>query len=122
LLVDVMTLNEKLLLVSGQGGGPYNSNNRYDRIGIPRLGIPPFQAADGGLGVRAELPSTSFPAGLALASSWDTELGHSYGAAVGRETWLLGYSSMLGPVVDLARVPNYGRIFESFGEDPLLTG
>lgn len=132
-IVQAMDLDEKVQLVSRP-----SSADRYNRVGLQVRGgmeaysIPPFEAADGGLGVRTHfgdgygrsdvVPSTSFPAGLALASTWDIRLAERYGQALGKETYLMGFSSILGPTIDLARTPNSGRMFEGFGEDPLLTG
>ncbi len=49
-------------------------------------------------------------------------MARRYGDLVGRETWSTGHNVQLGPGADIARVPDSGRIFESFGEDPLLSG
>ncbi len=117
LLVSAMTFDEKIRFVSGLG-----SANRYRRIGIARLGVPPYIAKDGPIGVTAPLPATAFPAGLSLASTFDPNLARQQGAIIGRETYHYGYSASAGPTVDLARVANYGRNYETFGEDPILTG
>ena len=122
-LVQAMTLDEKVTLVSGTG-----SSSRYSRNGIPRLGIPPFQAGDAANGVRTSFgptpdqKSTALPCGLSLASTWDPSLALSYGQVIGTEAYALGYGAVLAPTTDIARVPNDGRMFEAFGEDPLLTG
>ena len=122
-LVGQMTLDEKVTLVTGTG-----SSARYSRNAITRLGIPPFQAADAANGVRtsygtaSDQKSTALPCGLSLASSWDPALALSYGQLIGNEAYSLGYSAVLSPTVDFARVPQDGRMFEAFGEDPLLTG
>lgn len=116
-LVAAMTFDEKIQFVSGLG-----SANRYRRTGIARLGIPPYIAKDGPIGVTAPLPSTAFPASLSLASTWETRLARRQGEVIGRETYHYGYSAIAGPTVDLVRVPNYGRGYETFGEDPILTG
>ena len=122
-LVGQMTLDEKVTLVTGTG-----SSARYSRNAITRLGIPPFQAADAANGVRtsygttADQKSTALPCGLSLASTWDPSLALAYGQLIGNEAYSLGYSAVLSPTVDFARVPQDGRMFEAFGEDPLLTG
>ncbi len=122
-LVQAMTLDEKVTLVSGTG-----SSSRYSRNSIPRLGIPPFQAGDAANGVRtsygptSDTASTALPCGLSLASTWEPTLALSYGQVIGKEAYSLGYGAVLAPTTDLARVPNDGRMFEAFGEDPLLTG
>jgi beta-glucosidase len=79
---------------------------------------------DGPLGVRRydEPVASAFPAGIALAATFSEELARRYGRAVARETKTLGRNVLLGPCVNIARVPHGGRNFESYGEDPLLAG
>ena len=94
---------------------------------IPRLGIPGLRIANGPAGVgpaddRPQKPATALPAPIALAASWDPHLAYRYGAVIGREARDMGYGLMEGPDINIARVPQNGRTFEAFGEDPLLTG
>jgi beta-glucosidase len=99
----------------------------YDN-GIPRLGIPPLQMADGPIGVRTANPNvfeqktTALPSGLALASTWDTDLASRYGDVMGDEAHRTNHNVQLGPSVDIARTPFGARAFEALGEDPLLSG
>src|SRR4029078_12530955 len=62
------------------------------------------------------------PNGLTLAASFDSEVAAEYGAVVAREFRAAGMRRMLGPTVDIARTWQAGRVPESFGEDPLLSG
>ena len=102
---------------------------------IERLGIPAIKMADGPMGVRAwygssavtnaastpKVLSTSFPSGVAMAATWDTDLVQREGRAIAQETKALGRDMILGPTVNINRVPLWGRNFEGYGEDPYLS-
>jgi len=132
MVIKEMTLDEKILLLHGQGVafstlGPTESNGGagYTKP-IPRLGIPSIQMADSASGVtlgslRGRY-STALPNNLGAASAWDPQLAFEYGALIGRELRDEGYSMSLGGGVNLAREPRNGRAFEYQGEDPLLAG
>jgi beta-glucosidase len=109
-LLKQMTLDEKLDMLSGTG---------FDSKPLPRLGIPAMAMTDGPAGVRAE-KSTAFPAPVALAASWDPALVEQVGAAIAREARAHGKNVLLAPCVNIHRVPQGGRNFESYGEDPFL--
>jgi beta-glucosidase len=86
-----------------------------------RLGIP-ILFHEEGLHGYAALGATSFPQAIALASSWDAKLVRAVNAVTAREIRARGVSEALTPVVDVARDPRWGRIEETFGEDPYLVG
>ena len=86
-----------------------------------RLGIPAFFHEEG-LHGAVVVDGTSFPQAIALASSWDPDLVRRANAITGRELAARGVSEVLSPVVDVARDPRWGRIEETFGEDPYLVG
>ncbi len=86
-----------------------------------RLGIPVIFHEEGLHGYEA-LGATSFPQAIALASSWDPEIVRAVNAITAREIRARGVSIALTPVVDVARDPRWGRIEETFGEDPYLAG
>jgi beta-glucosidase len=86
-----------------------------------RLGIPILFHEEGLHGYAAR-GATSFPQAIALASSWDPALLRSVNAVTAREIRARGVSLALTPVVDVARDPRWGRIEETFGEDPYLVG
>ncbi|MFD1827051.1 MULTISPECIES: glycoside hydrolase family 3 protein [Mumia] len=114
LLAAVMTLDQKLTLFEGSGAGA---------VAIPELGIPARREIDGATGViTGGTPTTAFPAGLAIASTWNLARARQFGQQVGLETHLTGFSGWAGPEVDLLRTPYSGRQWGSFGEDPLLGG
>ena len=109
-LLQQMTPDEKLDMLTGTG---------FASRPLPRLGIPAMEMTDGPVGVRTE-KSTAFPAGVALAASWDPALVEEVGAAIAREARAHGKTVLLGPCVNIHRVPQGGRNFESYGEDPFL--
>ena len=86
-----------------------------------RLGIP-ILFHEEGLHGYAAVGATSFPQAIALASSWDPALVRAVNAVTAREMRARGVSEALSPVVDVARDPRWGRIEETFGEDPYLVG
>ena len=86
-----------------------------------RLGIPILFHEEGLHGYAAR-GATSFPQAIALASSWDPSLVRAVNAVTAREIRARGVSLALTPVVDVARDPRWGRIEETFGEDPYLVG
>jgi len=132
LVMKEMTLEEKTLLVHGQGlsffsAGPTESNGGAGFTKpIARLGIPAIQMADSAYGVTQGAArgrySTALPNNLAAASAWDPQAAIEYGALIGRELRAEGYSMSLGGGVNLTREPRDGRTFEYQGEDPLLAG
>src|SRR5579859_4668350 len=84
-----------------------------------RLGIP-IMFHEEGLHGYAAVGATSFPQAIALASSWDPALVRAVNAVTAREIRARGVSEALTPVVDVARDPRWGRIEETYGEDPYL--
>jgi beta-glucosidase len=109
-LLGRMTLEEKIDMLGGTG---------FATKPIERLGIPELRMSDGPLGVRWE-KSTAFPSGICLAAAWNPALAYNVGAAIGREVKGHDRHVILGPCVNIARIPQGGRIFESYGEDPYL--
>lgn len=109
-LLSRMTLEEKIDILGGTG---------FASKANTRLGIPELKMADGPVGVRWG-EATAFPVGISMASTWNTNLIYQLGSALGRETKGKGRNVILGPCVNIARNPQGGRNFESFGEDPFL--
>lgn len=95
-----------------------NAIQRYARDKT-RLGIPVLFHEEGLHGYQA-VDATSFPQPIALASAWDPALVREVYSVVAREIRARGVHLVLAPVVDVARDPRWGRIEETFGEDPLL--
>ncbi|MEV3993772.1 glycoside hydrolase family 3 C-terminal domain-containing protein [Streptomyces sp. NPDC049837] len=123
-LVARMTLEEKLTFVHWDAGpktGPLARGVGYIP-GVPRLGIPPLQAADGPTGIRLNGGrATALPTPTALAATFDDQLATDYGKVLGHEGRALGQDVVLAPMVNNIRVPHGGRNFETFSEDPLVT-
>ncbi|HVF45134.1 MAG TPA: glycoside hydrolase family 3 N-terminal domain-containing protein [Pyrinomonadaceae bacterium] len=84
-----------------------------------RLGIPAIFHDEILHGLMAP-KATNFPTPIALASSWDTGLVGRVFAAAALETRARGSHFVLGPNLDLAREPRWGRTEETYGEDPYL--
>jgi beta-glucosidase len=84
-----------------------------------RLGIPVLFIEEG-LHGYCGIGSTTFPIPLQLSAAWDTSLVHSVGRAIATETRAHGIDMILGPVLGLARDPRWGRVEETYGEDPCL--
>ncbi|WP_269522632.1 glycoside hydrolase family 3 C-terminal domain-containing protein [Coraliomargarita parva] len=114
LLLAAMSREEKVALVS--------STNPEDTDALRYLGIPALTRVDASAGLRGDYNVTAFPVPLALAATFNKELGHEMGAAIGKEARQKAWNVILGPTMDVARSPLNGRITESFGEDPVLNG
>ena len=111
-LISRMTLDEKLDYLGGTGVATKANT---------RLGIPELRMTDGPAGVQwNKCKSMAFPAPVAMAATWDLDLIKQVGAGIGRETRGHGRHVLLGPCVNIVRMPMGGRNFESFGEDPFL--
>jgi len=89
---------------------------------LPAAGLPEFIYTDGPNGIRGAEGATAFPSGLAVAASFDRDLADQFGEALGRESLAAGRNGILGPGLDIARVPWAGRVAEALGEDPTLVG
>jgi beta-glucosidase len=96
-----------------------NAMQRYARN--TRLGIPVLFHEEGLHGYAAR-GATHFPQAIALASSWDPALLERVFTVAGREIRARGVQLVLAPVVDVGRDPRWGRIEETYGEDPYLVG
>jgi beta-glucosidase len=84
-----------------------------------RLGIPILMHEESLHGYVAR-GATSFPQAIGLASTWDPELVSRIFSVAAREARARGATLVLAPVVDVAKDPRWGRIEETFGEDPYL--
>ena len=130
LVMEQMTLDEKMLLVHGTGGFALSGNRSNGGAGvvegIPRLGLPDLQLADSAVGVRAAAErgrySTLLPSTIGEAATWNLKLAWAYGDVIGRELRDQKYNVSLGGGVDITREPRNGRNFEYQGEDPILAG
>ncbi len=119
-LVARLTLDEKAALTAGV--------DFWHTAAVPRLGIPSVKLSDGPNGARGETdsflpatPSVCIPSATALGATWNPELVAEAGAAVARQARDKGARVLLAPTVNLHRHPLWGRNFEAFSEDPVLT-
>ena len=126
-IISRMTLEEKVAMLHGK--------NMFSSAGIERLGIADMEYADGPFGIREEMEphswnsahlttdsATFFPTGSALAATWSTEWAYVYGRGMSREARLRGKDMILGPAINIQRIPTGGRTYEYLSEDPLLSG
>ncbi len=125
-LIAQMTLEEKVEML--------HSKTNMSSAGVERLGIADMNYADGPFGIREEgVPNgfqsagwtldsaTYFPTGSALAATWSEELAYKYGTGMGKEARLRGKDVILGPAVNIQRLPVGGRTYEYLSEDPILS-
>lgn len=118
-LIGELTLQEKIALIAAK--------DFWHTSPVERLGIPSVRVSDGPNGVRGtkffnSVPSAAFPNGTGLASTFDTELLEEAGQLMAVEAAHKNASVILGPTTNIARGPLGGRGFESFSEDPYLSG
>src|SRR5208283_1424369 len=124
-LLGRMTLEEKIAQV--------HADSKFSTAAIPRLGIPRRWIDDGPHGVREGVGpyswnsaghtddyATWMPALSALGSTWNVDLATAFGNVLGQESRARNKDVILAPIVDIARTPLCGRIYEYLGEDPYL--
>ncbi|ORY26776.1 putative glycosyl hydrolase [Naematelia encephala] len=118
-VVSSLTLKEKITLLAGY--------DTFSTPAIPRLGIPSIRLSDGTNGVRGSslfkmTPAMAIPNEAGLAATFSLELVRTMGGLIAREAEARSASTVLGPNVNVPRSPLGGRTFETFGEDPTLSG
>ena len=126
-IIKTMTLEEKVNMLHGK--------TMFSSAGIERLGIADMKYADGPFGIREELEdhswtplgwdtdrATFFPTGSALAATWCPGIAYEYGKGMAIEAKLRGKDMILGPAMNIQRLPTGGRTYEYLSEDPLLSG
>jgi len=123
-IIAQMTLEEKVEML--------HSKTIMSSEGVPRLGIQDIKYADGPFAVREEIgdgfqplnwttdSATYYPTGSALAATWSYDLAYDYGNALGTEARRRGKDIILGPAMNIQRLPVGGRTYEYFSEDPAL--
>ena len=120
-----MTLDEKIAVIHAQ--------SKFSSPGVKRLGFPDFWTDDGPHGVRPDVlwdeweqagqtndSCVAFPALTCLAATWNPQMARLYGESLGEEALYRGKGMILGPGVNIYRIPLGGRNFEYMGEDPWL--
>ncbi len=123
-IIAGMSLEEKVEML--------HSKTNMSSEGIPRLGIQEIRYSDGPFGIREEGgdhfqslgwttdSATYFPTGSALAATWSEELAYKYGTGMGTEARRRGKDVILGPAINIQRLPVGGRTYEYLSEDPFL--
>lgn len=124
-IIAQMTLEEKVEML--------HSKTNMSSKGVPRLGIQDIKYTDGPFGIREENgdgfrslgwtldSATYFPTGSALAATWSKEMAYKNGWAMGKEGRLRGKDIILGPAINIQRLPVGGRTYEYLSEDPVLS-
>jgi beta-glucosidase len=118
-----MTLEEKLTLIHGAHEDPpvYQGQAGY-LAGVQRLGIPGLRFADGPPGVLTRHPSQAETATMGVAATFSVKDAEQNGVVIGREARALGIDVPLQPFVNMDRDLQFSRAYNTFGEDPFLTG
>ncbi|KAF5024520.1 hypothetical protein F66182_3460 [Fusarium sp. NRRL 66182] len=114
-----LTLSDKISLLSGSDFWHTNA--------VPAHGVSAVKCTDGPNGARGgrffnPVPGLCVPCGTGLGATWNPELIYEAGQLLSRECDAKGAHIWLGPTVNLVRGPLNGRGFESFSEDPYLSG
>lgn len=118
-LVDQMSLTEKLSLLAGE--------DWWRTVAVPRLNIPSIKVTDGPNGARGQsffkmTPAVVLPNATSLAATFSTTLPGEAARLLAAETKARRAVCLLAPTINICRSPLGGRAFESFSEDPTLSG
>jgi len=122
-LLRQLTLEEKMNLIRGGIEDPsvYQGQAGY-LPGVPRLYIPSLRFADGPPGVLTRVPAQAETATMGVAATFSTKDAEANGVVIGREARSLGIDVVLQPFINIDRDITFGRGYNTFGEDPFLTG
>ncbi|MCL2732736.1 MAG: glycoside hydrolase family 3 C-terminal domain-containing protein [Actinomycetia bacterium] len=129
---NVLVDNAAGSVLSGGGAGPsvntpenwakmVNAVQKY-AVTNSRLHIPVLYGVDAVHGHNNVLGATVFPQEIGMGSTWDAALAKDTGAATARAVAATGIDWNFAPVADIARDQRWGRYYETYGEDPLLSG
>jgi beta-glucosidase len=121
-LLSQMTLEQKLTLIHGTQEDPRVYQGQAGYLGgVPALGIPGLRFADGPPGVLTRHPSQGETATMGVAATFSAKDAEDNGVVIGREDRALGIDVSLQPFVNIDRDLEFGRGYNTFGEDPYLT-
>ncbi len=125
-IIAGMSLEEKVEMLHGK--------HMFTSAGVEKQGIADMVYADGPFGIREEMEphswnsihlstdsATFFPTGSALAATWSKDMAYIYGTGMAREARLRGKDMILGPAINIQRIPTGGRTYEYLSEDPFLS-
>lgn len=122
-LLREMTLDEKIQLLHGTGEDALTGQGQAGFLqGIPRLGIPSLRLADGPPGVLTRIPAAAPTATMGLAATFSTADARLNGELVAHEARTRGIDVVLQPFINMDRDFRWPRAYNTYGEDPLLTG
>jgi len=122
-LLDQMSLDEKISMIHGTGEDATTYQGEAGYLpGIPRLGIPPMRFADGPPGVLTRIPSLAPTSTMGLAATFSREDARLNGQVIAKEAKSHGVSVALQPFINIDRDFSFSRSYNTFGEDPFLTG
>ena len=122
-LLSQMTLEEKTALIRGAREDPATDQGQAGYLtGVPRLGIPPIRMSDGPPGVLTRVPSQAETATMGLAATFSVKDAEDNGVVIGREAKSLGIDVVLQPFINIDRDITFERGYNTYGEDPVLTG
>jgi len=122
-LLAAMTLQEKIAMLHGGDEDPATYQGQAGYLaGVPRLGIPSLRFADGPPGVLTRVPSTALTATMGVAATFSRDDARQNGVVIAGDARALGMDVALQPYINMDRDLAFERGYNTFGEDPLLTG
>ncbi|KAK8861708.1 hypothetical protein IAR55_002531 [Kwoniella newhampshirensis] len=118
-LLKQLKVEEKIVLLAGK--------DWWNTVPIPRLNIPSIKVTDGPNGARGDsfyhmTPAIALPSATSLGATFSRSLIHDAGVLLAAETKARNAVCLLAPTINIQRSPLGGRAFESFSEDPTLSG
>ncbi len=122
-LLKQMTLEEKMNLIRGgvEDASVYQGQAGY-LPGVPRLNIPSLRFADGPPGLLTRVPAQAETATMGVAATFSLKDAEANGVVIGREARALGIDVVLQPFINIDRDITFSRGYNTFGEDPFLSG
>ena len=122
-LLRKMTLDEKIAMLHGarEPKSTYQGQGGF-LPGVPRLGISAMRFSDGPPGVMTREPAIAFTATMGLAATFSNADARANGEAIARVAKAHGVDLVLEPFINIDRDVTFRRGYNTFGEDPLLTG
>jgi beta-glucosidase len=122
-LLSQMTLEEKMNLIRGNVEPAETNQGQAGYLpGVPRLGVPPLRMADGPPGLLTRVPAQAETATMGVAATWDRRTAEQNGVVIGSEARSLGIDVVLQPFINIDRDITFRRGYNTYGEDPFLTG
>ncbi len=122
-LLQQMTFQEKMALIRGASEDPATNQGQAGYLtGVPRLHIPPLRFSDGPPGILTRYPSQAETATMGLAATFSAADARANGQVVAREAKALGIDVVLQPFINIDRDITFARGYNTYGEDPVLTG